>query len=233
MKVNIWSDVRCPFCYIGKRQFEKALEQFPHKDQISVVWKSFELDPYLKTRTDLSTLDYLAESKMISKAQAEEMTQYATQAGTKLGLQFDFEKAIVANSLKAHCLIQFAQTKGLGNAAQEQLFSSHFSAGEDIDDEGVLIRIGTTIGLDPDATAQAIQSDTYIQMVRKDEEAAQNLGIRGVPFFVFNDQYAVSGAQSAAVFLDALQQSWNALEQQTKPQMLNDGDVCSADGICA
>lgn len=208
------------------------MERFPHKDQITVTWRSFELDPDIKTRTDISTLDYLAESKMISKARAEEMTRYAAQAAGETGIQLDFQKAVVANTFKAHCLIQLAQTKGLGNVAEEQLFRAHFAEGENIDDEETLLRIATTIGLDPKETTEALHSDTYARIVRKDEEDARMMGIRGVPYFVFNDQYAVSGAQPESVFLNALQQSWNVFEQQSRPIILNEGASCSADGHC-
>jgi len=230
MKVNIWSDIRCPFCYIGKHKFEQALEQFPHKDQITVTWRSFELDPDLKTQPGISTLDYLAASKMISRARAEEMTRYAAQ---ETGIRLDFQKAVVANTFKAHCLIQLAQTKGVGSVAEENLFRAHFTEGENIDDEETLLRIATTIGLDPKETTDALHSDTYARMVRKDEEDARMMGIRGVPYFVFNNQYAVSGAQPEAVFLNALQQSWNAFEQQSRPVILNEGASCSTDGHCA
>ena len=126
MKISIWSDVRCPFCYIGKHKFEKALEQFPHKDQIEVVWKSFELDPGLQTNPRVNTLDHLAENKGISRDQAEQMTQYATQAAKEAGLELHFNKAVVANSFNAHRLIQLAKTKGLGSEAEEALFKAHF-----------------------------------------------------------------------------------------------------------
>jgi len=231
MTINIWSDVRCPFCYIGKHKFENALKQFPHKDQVRVIWRSFELDPDLQTRTDISTLDYLAEHKMINKAQAEEMTQYVAQAAQEVGLQFDTRKNVVANTFKAHCLIQLAQSKNRGDAAEELLFQSHFTKGENVDDEATLLRIASDIGLDLKEVNDALHTDTYARKVRNDEEEARIMGIRGVPFFVFNDQYAVSGAQPEAVFLNALNQSWNAFEKQNQP-IVSEGGYCSAEGSC-
>src|SRR5690554_7744666 len=113
MKINIWSDIRCPFCYIGKRKFEAALDKFPDKDEVEVIWRSFQLDPNLKTRTDISTYDYFAEIKGKSKEEAIQMHQYVNEVAGQVGLRFDFDKAIVANSFNAHRLIQLARTKGL------------------------------------------------------------------------------------------------------------------------
>lgn len=232
MKVDIWSDVRCPFCYIGKHKFEKALSQFPRKEDIDVVWHSFELDPYLKTDPSVTTFEHLAEAKGISVQQAEEMSGYAANAAKDVNLTFNFDKAVVANSFNAHRLIQLSKTKGLGNEAEEKLFSAHFVEGKNIDDQAVLGEIGRVLGFDDEELKTLFESDAYGPEVRKDEERAQALGIRGVPFFVLNDKYAVSGAQSPDVFLQALQQSWNEFEAEKKPLIIREGASCSTDGNC-
>lgn len=232
MKVDIWSDVRCPFCYIGKHKFEQALEQFPQKEKVEIVWHSFELDPNLKTDPGANTYDHLAKSKGIAREEAIQMTQHAANAAKEAGLKLNFDKAVVANSFHAHKLIQLAKTKGLGNEAEEQLFKAHFKDGQNIDDKEALLQIGILIGLDEKEVKEAMSSDTFGEAVLKDELQAQSLGIRGVPFFVFNNKYAVSGAQSPAVFLQALEQSWNEFEQQNKLDIIEEGNSCSIDGNC-
>ncbi len=234
MKINIWSDIRCPFCYIGKRKFEAALEKFPHKDEIEVIWRSFQLDPNLKTRTDISTYDYFAEIKGKSREEAVQMHQYVNEIATQVGLDFDFENAIVANSFNAHRLIQFARTKGLGDEAEELLFKSHFTDGKNIDDKGVLMEIGISLGLEEAAVKEVLASDAYTKEVQEDELRARSIGVRGVPFFVFNDKVAVSGAQSPEVFLETLNKSWAEYEEERDKELtVVEGQSCSTDGSCS
>lgn len=232
MKVKIWSDVRCPFCYIGKHKFEAALEQFPHKDQIEVDWRSFELDPYLKTDPNLNTLDHLAAIKGLDREQVEQMTEYSTQAAREVGLELDFQDSVVANSFNAHRLMQFAKTRNLGNEIEELLFKAHFSRGQNIDDPEVLTELGVSIGLEEANVREVLSTDAFTSEVRQDQAEAQSMGIRGVPFFVFNDKYGVSGAQPIETFLGALQQSWTEFEDSKKPLMFEEGPSCSADGDC-
>jgi predicted DsbA family dithiol-disulfide isomerase len=208
MKVDIWSDVRCPFCYIGKRKFEMALERFPNKDNVEVIWHSFQLDPSLQTRPDVNVLDYLARIKGITREQAAEMHEHVTEVAGEVGLSFDFDRSVLANSLKAHRLIQLAKTKGLGDRAEEELFKAHFTAGKNIDDDQTLAEIGELTGIPASETAMLIASDAYLDEVEQDESHARSIGIRGVPFFIFDDKYAVSGAQSPEFFLQTLQKTW-------------------------
>lgn len=232
MKVDIWSDVRCPFCYIGKHKFEMALQEFSHKDDIKVVWHSFELDPYIKTDPDKSIYDHLAENKGISGDQAEQMVAYSSKIAQEAGLKFNQESSVVANSFNAHRLIQLAKTKGLGNKAEEMLFKSYFEEGGNIDDKDILIQIGIAIGLDKKELEKVLYSDAFEKEVREDESAAQQIGIHGVPFFIFDQKYAVSGAQSPEVFSGALEQSWNEYEKKRGIVILQDGKSCSIDGNC-
>jgi predicted DsbA family dithiol-disulfide isomerase len=232
MKINIWSDVRCPFCYIGKRKFEMALEKFQHKNDVEVEWQSFELDPNLVTEKDINATDHLAEIKGISKERANEMQQYVKQVAKEAGLDFHPEKAIVANSFNAHRLIQYAKSKALGNEAEEALFKAHFIEGKNIDDNETLIQTGVSIGLDEYETKEILASDAFAKEVKRDEMQAQEFGIRGVPFFVLNDKYAVSGAQSPETFLQAMEQTWKEFEEVKKPVIINEGESCSIDGSC-
>ena len=204
MKVDIWSDIRCPFCYIGKHKFEAALQQFSNKEDVEVSWHSFELDPNIETRTDINTVDYFIETKGVSKEQAEQMLAGAKQMGQEIGLNLDLQNSVVANSFKAHKVIQLAKTRGLGNEIEEAFFRAHFAEQKNIDDEEVLVQVGTSVGLEENEINNAISSDAFAERVKQDQIQAQNIGVRGVPFFVFNNKFGVSGAQPSATFLEVL-----------------------------
>jgi len=231
MKINIWSDIRCPFCYIGKRKFEMALEKFEHRNAVEVEWKSFELDPGLKTQNDVNATEHLAAIKGISKERANEMQQYVKGIANEVGLDFNADKAVVANSFNGHRLIQFAKTKGLGNEAEEELFKAHFTEGKNIDNTEVLLQTAINIGLDENEAREMLASGAFAKEVKQDEMQAQQFGISGVPFFVLNDKYAVSGAQSPETFLQALEQTWQETEEK-KPVIIKQGESCVVDGNC-
>ena len=208
MKVDIWSDVRCPFCYIGKRKFEMALENFEHKDQIEVEWHSFELDPNTVTRPDVNPVDYLAQIKGQPREWAAEMNQRVTDTAAEVGLTFNLENSVVANSFNAHRLIQLAKSNGVDNEIEEKLFIDYFTGGKNIDDKEVLIEAGVAVGLERLAIEMMLNSDSFTDEVRLDQKIAQQIGIQGVPFFVFDQKLAVSGAQPPETFLGALEQAW-------------------------
>jgi len=204
MKVDIWSDVRCPFCYIGKRKFEQALAQFPGKADVEIEWHSFELDPNALTVLDKSAYDYLAERYGRSREWAIETHKHVTQTAAEVGLTFNFDEAVIANSFDAHRLIQMAKQHGAGDQAEEQLFKAHFTDGKNIADHEVLIEIGTSIGLNSLDLQTMLKTEDYVDEVRYDEKTAGDLGINAVPFFIFDQKLAVSGAQSPETFLSAL-----------------------------
>lgn len=208
MKVDIWSDVRCPFCYIGKRKFESALEQFEHKDQVEVEWHSFELDPDTETQPGINAYDYLAKRYGKSREWAEETHRNVAETAAQVGLDFNFDISVVANSFDAHRLIQLAKSEGLGDQVEEALFKAYFTEGKDISDHSALTDIGTAIGLEKLTVQRMLRSTDFTAEVRNDEQTAQNIGVRGVPFFVFNQKLAVSGAQPPETFLGAMQQAW-------------------------
>jgi predicted DsbA family dithiol-disulfide isomerase len=236
MKVNIWSDIRCPFCYIGKKKFELALEKFQHQGKIEVNWRSFELDANLVTDTSRSMYDYIADIKGISLEQASQMHHQVTQAADSVGLTFDFDKAVLANSFNAHRLIQFAKTKDLGNEAEELLFKAHLTEGKNIDDRQILLAIGLELGLSEEELKDVIfNANAYAKEVKLDQQQAQAIGVRGVPFFVFNDKYAVSGAQSPDTFLEVLEKSWEEYASSLPNELvvLNSENSCDIDGKCS
>ncbi len=208
MKVNIWSDVRCPFCYIGKHKFEKALEKFPHKEEVNVNWFSFQLDPNIKTDPETSDAEHLAKSKGMSKEQVEQMLNGAVQMGKEMGLNLNFDKTKVANSFHAHRLIQLGKTKGLDSEVEEALFKSHFEEGKNIDDRMTLREIGKSAGLKDEDLDRMLFTDEFAEKVEDDQVHAAEIGVRGVPFFVFDNKYAVSGAQPVEAFLEVLNKTW-------------------------
>ncbi|GAB3014985.1 DsbA family oxidoreductase [Spirosoma pulveris] len=208
MDVEIWSDVMCPFCYIGKRKFEQALSQFAHKEQINIIWKSFQLNPDMKTQPGKSINQYLAEVKGWSLAEAQRMNDHVTSMAQEVGLSYNLNKAVVANSRDAHRLIQLAKQNGLGDAMEERLFKAYFTEGRDTSEHATLLELGTEIGLDAAAVQRLLDSNQFADAVDRDIYEAQQVGARGVPFFVLNRRYAVSGAQQPETFLGALNTAW-------------------------
>ena len=224
----------CPFCYIGKRNFERALEQFADKDKLQVVWKSFQLDPSIPEVQSESYSNYLVKAKGMPKAQVDAMLANVTQNAKNAGLDYDFDKSVMVNSLKAHKVIQFAKTRGLGDVAEERFFKAFFTEGENIADDATLIKIGKDIGLDEAAVELALTNDKYLDMINQDIQEARTIGVQGVPFFVFNRKYAVSGAQPPQAFLQTLQKSfaeWREVNPEIKIEVTK-GQSCSIDGVC-
>jgi protein disulfide-isomerase len=230
MKVEIWSDIRCPFCYIGKRRFEAALDQFKHKDQVEIQWKSFELEPEMRTDTTTNIYEHLAARKGQSLQWSVGAHGQMTAMAKEEGLEFNFDRTVVANSFDAHRLIHFGIENGLGDVTKERLLKAYFTEGKDISDHLTLIQLGAEIGLDGVAVKDMLRSDDYKSEVRLDEMKARTLGIRGVPFFVLNDRFGVSGAQSPEIFLQSLEQAW--AESEKELSMAATGDTCSTNGQC-
>ena len=233
MKINIWSDVRCPFCFVGKKKFEKALEKFPHSEKLEITWHSFQLDPQLITQPDVNPYEYFAKAKGITIERAKAMHEGAAMAGKEAGIDFNFDDSKVANSYKAHLLIQLSKTKNLANEMEEALFEAQFLDGKNIDDEETLIQLSKSVGITEDEAKNALQSDELGYLVKQDMQLAAQLGINAVPFFVINDKYGISGAQQPELFLEALEKTWEEFSSGDKGlQLINSGDSCDIDGNC-
>jgi predicted DsbA family dithiol-disulfide isomerase len=232
MKVEIWSDIVCPFCYIGKRKFEKALKDFSHKEDVEIVWRSFQLDPDLKRVPGQPVHEYMAKRKGISPEEAKEMYSYMANMAAEVGLHYDFDNAKINNTLDAHRLSHFALENGKQNEIEEKLFAAYYTQGKDIGDLETLVQIGESVGLEAEKVRAILQSDTYKENVHQDQYEAQQVGVRGVPFFVFNNRYAVSGAQPSEVFLQTLEQTWNETEKPKPTPIAGDpnADACDIDG---
>src|SRR5688572_6849426 len=233
LKVEIWSDVVCPFCYIGKRRFEHALEKFPNREAVEIEWRSFQLDPEVKPVPGMSINEYLAKRKGVSVAEGKQMNDYMAEMAKEVGLHYDFDKAVVTNTTNAHQLIHLAKKHNLGDAAEERFFAAYYTEGKDLNDPETLIALAKEIGLPEAESREVLQNDKYKEAVVQDQYEAAQVGARGVPFFVLNNKYAVSGAQPTEVFLQALNQVW---QESAKPQPLpgaeNDPNTCGLDGIC-
>jgi predicted DsbA family dithiol-disulfide isomerase len=233
VKVEIWSDVVCPWCAIGKRRFEKALAQFAHRDEVEVSWHSFELDPAAPRESEGDLTAHLATKYGVSRAEAEAMHARMTEAAAAEGWDFHFERARRANTFDAHRLLHLAAERGVQDAVKERLFRGYFTEGELVSDPETLVRIAADGGVDADEARQVLTSDRYADEVRADERQAQAYGITGVPFFVIDRAYGVSGAQPPEVLLGALDKAWaqaHPLEVLTPAG--GNGDAC-ADGSCA
>jgi len=236
MKVEVWSDIMCPFCYIGKRNFESALKQFDGRDRVEIEWHSFQLDPTIPKKIELkdNVYQYLAKNKGIPYDQSVKMHERVVDMANQAGLDYRFEKAIVANSFDAHRLIQLAKTKGLGDEAEEKLFHAYFTEGRDFGDHETLIAIGREIGLKKEEIRYALTSGEFAAKVEKDIEEAGEIGIRGVPFFIFDRKYAVSGAQPPEYFLQALKQSFGEWKENNPLTDITGSEdmICTQDGEC-
>ena len=208
MKVEIWSDVVCPFCYLGKKKFENALAQFEYKDQVEVIWHSFQLDPNSHYQPGITIADYLVEHKGYDAEDLKEMNSELKERGTSVGLVFNLEKALPANTFDAHRIIHLAALNGLQNEAEERLFKAYFTEGKNIEDKATLETLAAEIGLPASDVVNLLNGDQFTDEVKKDIHDSKSLGIKGVPFFLIDEKFSVSGAQESNYFLRALTKAW-------------------------
>ena len=204
MKIEIWSDIMCPFCYIGKRQLETALAEFPN-GEFEIEWKSFQLDPTITPQAGKDVFTFLAERKGISVEQSIEMHKGVTEHAKSVGLDYHFDKAIISNSLTSHRIIQLAKTKKLRDEMEEIFFKAYFTEGRDLNDTETLIELAVKAGLNSNEVKEVIENENlYLDDVHSDIHEANEIGVQGVPFFVFDRKYAVSGAQPVEAFVNTI-----------------------------
>jgi predicted DsbA family dithiol-disulfide isomerase len=235
MKIEVWSDYVCPFCYIGKRRLEVALDQFPHRDQVEVEFKSFELDPNSPKNIGQNIHEVLAKKYGMSVEKAKEANQGVGQQAATVGLKFNFDEMKPTNTFDAHRLAKFAKTQGKEAAVSEMLLHAYFTESKHIGDIETLADLAEAAGLNRQEVLQVLNDkEVYATDVRQDESLAQQYGVRGVPYFVINQKYAISGAQPTETFMGALQKVW---EEESPAPVLQDlsteDDVSCADGSCA
>jgi|ERR1700694_1174329 len=218
MKVEIWSDVVCPWCYIGKRRFESALQQFGPRDAIEVEFRSFELDPNAQLDDGTGLDERLARKYGFGLEQARMLNARVAKAAAGEGLEYRLDIARHGNTMDAHRLIHLAATQGLQAAMKERLMAAYFTEGKSIGDHDSLVELAVEVGLDGERARELLAGEEFAEEVHNDEREASELGITGVPFFVINRRYGVSGAQAPEVLLSALETAWNeAHPTETKP----------------
>ncbi|HYK72061.1 MAG TPA: DsbA family oxidoreductase [Pseudoneobacillus sp.] len=237
MKIEVWSDFVCPFCYIGKRRLEMALEQFPHKNQVEVEFKSFELDPNASVNSGKTIAEALSEKYGMSIEDAKRANVGVGQQAATVGLTFNFDDMKPTNTFDAHRLAKFAQTKGKEKEITEKLLYSYFTESKHLGEIQTLVEIAEAVGLDRQETLAVLEDrNAYANDVRIDEGIAQQYGISGVPYFIINRKYAISGAQPMETFLGALTKVW---EEESPAPILQDlstenaEDASCVDGSCA
>lgn len=229
MKVEIWSDVVCPWCYVGKRNFDRALSEFEHRSDVEVEWRSYELDPTAPLDREGSYLDRLADKYGVDPAQASSMLSRVVDAGERAGIGFRFDISRPGNTFSAHRLLHLAKQVGRQHELEERLFAATFTEGRPIADPDTLVELAGEAGLDAATARRVVDGELFSHEVRADEREAHVLGVRGVPFFVFDRTYGVSGAQPAEVFADVLAKVWS----ESRPDRAG-GDVCDASaGECS
>jgi predicted DsbA family dithiol-disulfide isomerase len=233
LKVEIWSDVVCPWCYIGKRRFEAALARFPHRDAVEVVFRSFELDPTAPARREGDGAERLAAKYGMSRQQAVESQNKLAQTAAREGLTFRFDVAQSGNTLNAHRLLHLARAHGLQAEAKERLMQGYFSEAEPIGDVDTLVRLVAEVGIPAAEARAALAGDAYTEAVRAEEREAAELGISGVPFFVIDRRYGVSGAQPPEVLLQAMEQAWAEAHPSLVLTPVGAGDAACTDDTCA
>ncbi len=237
MKIEIWSDFVCPFCYIGKRKLESALNQFEYKDEVELIFRSFELDQKAKKKYDGNIHEIIAKKYGISVEQAKASNGQIIEQAKTLGLNFNFDDLIPTNTFDAHRLSHYAKTKGKFNELSERILKAYFIDSLYISDHKVLASLAGEVGLDSAEALKVLASDQYGTDVRKDEEDASRLRISGVPYFVFNNKYAISGAQPPEKFLEVLKKvkkeevSYQTIELLSEDKVQDNESANS--GICS
>lgn len=207
MQVEIWSDIICPWCYIGKRRFEQALAGFAHKDKVNVIWRSFELDPDAPSQREGTLREYLAKKYHVSLEEAAAMNERVTAVAGETGLEYRLSGARPGNTFDAHRLLHFAASRQLGERAAERMMRGYFSESLPVGERAALARLAPEFGIAENEALAMLESDAYSGDVRADEARAAKFGITVVPFFVFDEKSGISGAQPVQVFAEALQRA--------------------------
>ncbi|MFF8763739.1 DsbA family oxidoreductase [Nocardiopsis dassonvillei] len=204
MQVEVWSDVVCPWCYIGKRRLERALELFEHADRGRVRWRSFQLDPSFPPGVSEPVYDSLSRKMGAPREQVRSMTEQVTRVAAQEGLDYDFAGGVMVNTFDVHRLIHLARTRGLEGRAQERFMRAQLVEARDLSDAAVLVEVAAGAGLEPEEVRRVLEGGEHAEDVREDIALARRLGATGVPFFVMDRAVGISGAQSVEVVLSAL-----------------------------
>lgn len=229
MKIEVWSDVMCPFCYIGKRTLGMALDEFEHKDEIEVSFRSYQLDPDAKKNPGVDIHEIMSKKIRGSYEQARQMNAQVAEHAKSIGLNYDFDNLIPTNTYDALRLSYFAKEHGKMGEMIERMMSAYLVEAKDVGDHNVLADLAQEVGLNRDDALKILAGNDYAEQIEKDKKDGQRLGIQGVPFFVINDKYAISGAQPLTAFKDNIQKAWSEFEVEKKAAT----DAYCADGVCS
>lgn len=229
LRIDVWSDIACPWCYVGKRHLEQALSRFPQAKSVEVVWRAFELDPSAppQKKEPGTQAERLAKKYGMSTKEAQARIDHLVSVGKGDGLTLDFERIRPGNTFDAHRLVHYAREVGKQDAVKERFLRGYLSEGEAIGEREVVARLAVDAGLDADRVSAILASDEFSRDVRTDEAEAQRLGIHGVPFFVVGGRYALSGAQPAELIARALAQAWSEVNA---PVEYAEGAACGPEG---
>ena len=206
--VDVWSDVMCPFCWMGDRHLELALEEFSHRDDVKITYHSYQLMPDYPENSPLPSAEAVAKQKGMPVEQFKQMNDGVAQRGAEVGLDYNFDQALTVNSRRAHRLSHFAEQQGVQHELMQNLFKAYFTDGKNVEDREVLADLAVEVGLDRDEALANMDNEDLDHAVQADINQALQIGVQGVPFFVFNNKYAVSGAQPQQVFQQALETVW-------------------------
>lgn len=228
MRIEVWSDFVCPFCYIGKRRLEQALEEFGRDREVYVEYRSYQLDPTAEYQADKSFYETFAELKSISVEQAKQLNKQVAEQAKTVGLTYQFDSMKYANTFDAHRITKFAREHGREKEFVERIFYAYFTESKLISDHQTLVELASEVNLDSVEVEKVLQSDQYRQEIQQDIETAAQMGVRGVPFFVFNEKYALSGAQPIELFLQTLKKVWEEEQENHPLQVLSTNE--SANG---
>lgn len=232
MTIAIWSDMLCPFCFIGKKNLDMALTEFPERDQISIEWHSFQLAPDFYPKSGRNAHEVLAEYKGITVEEARQMNAYVAQVASRSGITFDMDRMQWSNTFTAHRLLQFSKQFQLDSLLEQRLFEAVFCNGEDIGSLSKLEAIALEVGLPIAETHSVLNSTAYTEEVRQDIRQSQSMGLRGVPFFLIDNKITFSGALQPADFLQVIRERFSHWKSENPQPLSFDGESCSLDGIC-
>ncbi|MFB1050125.1 DsbA family protein [Paraliobacillus sp. JSM ZJ581] len=230
MKIEVWSDFVCPFCYIGKRRLEKALDNFEHRENVEVEYKSFELDPNSPVNSEKTIHEAIAEKYNMSLDEAKKTNENIGNQAKTVGLTYHFDNMIPTNTFMAHRLVKFAKKFNKDTAITEQLLHGYFTENINLGDHDTLANIAESVGLDREQSLEILHDENaYAKEVRDDEALAKKYGVSGVPFFIINSKYAISGAQPLETFTSALEKVWAEEKPQFENLSSTDNGVCTDD----
>lgn len=232
IKIDIWSDVVCPYCYLGFKKLEQALKNTGLSGYFEYEWHSFQLDPEFPADHAELTTSYLAIHKNLSESQIEQMHKRLIEQGVEYGIDYQFGKALSFNTLNAHKLLQWSKTKSKATELEKALFNAYFTQGEDLSKPETLFSICESIGLDRREAESVILDRQYAEQIEEDKYTASQFGIRGVPYFIIGEKYPVSGAMPDSVFELTLRNVFKHHPDQQKLNDLTNGESCSMDGSC-